>query len=405
MDGPLRLIRRVGSPAALLGTFLGLVGCASDAELDTLTPQGPYARSIDALSDPVFMVAGVVFVIIFGGTGYLWWRFRDDHSDEEYPEQIHGNFRLEILWTLVPTVILVVIGVFTIATLADLNSSEDNAMALSVDGESTSWEPAVVVVGQQWWWEYRYYFDGLDGVDLSDPRHLPPADIVTANQLVIPTGEEVELKITSRDVIHSYWIPALNGKRDAVPRRVTDWKIAADEPGVYFGQCTEFCGLSHSRMQMQAVALSPTDFQAWVDQQLEPVAEPTDPAAVAGMAIFETQCARCHVVNGVNGPHDDEPSKGADLIANAAPDLTHLMSRTTYAGGIFNLYEPDGSLDRTQLEAWLRNSPAEKPAVAEDRRGMPAMGLSETEIDNVVAYLQTLGASPSIEIIAATEVE
>ncbi len=156
---------------------------------------------------------------------------------------------------------------------------------------------------------------------------------------------------------------------------------------------------------MQAVALSQTDFQAWVDQQLEPVAEPTDPAAVAGMAIFETQCARCHVVNGVNGPHDDKPSKGADLIANAAPDLTHLMSRTTYAGGIFNLYEPDGSLDRTQLEAWLRNPPAEKPAVAEDRRGMPAMGLSEVEIDNVVAYLQTLGASPSIEIIAATEVE
>ncbi|MBC8364407.1 MAG: cytochrome c oxidase subunit II [Actinobacteria bacterium] len=405
MDRIVRLFRRAGVPSVLLGALLALTGCASDAELDTLNPQGPYARSIDALSDPVFIVAGVVFLIIFGGTGYLWWRFNDDHGDEEYPEQIQGNFRLEILWTLVPTVILVVICVFTIVTLADLNTYEDNAMALSVDGEPTSWEPAVVVVGQQWWWEYRYYFDGLDDVDLSDPRNLPPADIVTANQLVIPTGQEIELKITSRDVIHSHWIPALNGKRDAVPRRVTYWKIAADDTGVYFGQCTEFCGLSHSRMRMQTVALTPVDFQEWVDQQLQPAADPTDPAAVAGKVIFETQCARCHVINGVNGPDDASASKGADLIANAAPDLTHLMSRTTYAGGIFNLYEPDGNMDRTQLEAWLRNAPAEKPAYAEGRRGMPAMGLSETEIDNVVAYLQTLGTSPSLEVIAATEVE
>tara|TARA_Y100000588_G_scaffold137199_1_gene150908 strand:+ start:507 stop:1661 length:1155 start_codon:yes stop_codon:yes gene_type:complete len=384
----------------MVGALLALAGCAADAELDTLTPKGPDARTIDALSDPVFLVAGVVFIIIFGGTGYLWWRFRDDHSDEEYPEQVHGNFRLEILWTIIPTVILVVIGVFTIITLTDLNRYEDNAMALSVDGDTTTWEPEVVVVGQQWWWEYRYYFGGTEGLDLSDARHLPPADIVTANQLVIPVGQEIELKMSSRDVIHSHWIPALNGKRDVVPGRTTYWKLEAEEPGVYFGQCTEFCGLSHSRMRMQAVALSPADFQAWVDQQVQPAAEPTDPAAIAGMAIFESQCARCHVIDGVN-----DETKGADLIANAAPNLTHLMSRTTYAGGIFNLYEPDGSLDRTQLEAWLRNAPAEKPAYAEGRRGMPAMGLGETEIDDVVAYLETLGTRPSMDVIVATEVE
>jgi cytochrome c oxidase subunit 2 len=384
----------------MVGALLALAGCAADAELDTLTPKGPDARTIDALSDPVFLVAGVVFIIIFGGTGYLWWRFRDDHSDEEYPEQVHGNFRLEILWTIIPTVILVVIGVFTIITLTDLNRYEDNAMALSVDGDTTTWEPEVVVVGQQWWWEYRYYFGGTEGLDISDARHLPPADIVTANQLVIPVGQEIELKMSSRDVIHSHWIPALNGKRDVVPGRTTYWKLEAEEPDVYFGQCTEFCGLSHSRMRMQAVALSPADFQAWVDQQVQPAAEPTDPAAIAGKAIFESQCARCHVIDGVN-----DETKGADLIANAAPNLTHLMSRTTYAGGIFNLYEPDGSLDRTQLEAWLRNSPAEKPAYAEGRRGMPAMGLSETEIDDVVAYLETLGTRPSMDVVVATEVE
>ena len=246
----------------LLGIFAVTSACSSGAELDTLKPKGPVSRSIDSLSDPVFMIAGIVFLIIFGGTALLWLRFRDDHSDEEFPDQVHGNFKLEILWTLIPTLILAGVSVFTLITLAEINDSDDNVMALSVDGEAISWEPEVLVVGQQWWWEYRYYLDGLDGVDLSDARNLPPADIVTSTQMVVPTGEEIELKITSRDVIHSHWIPALNGKRDAVPGRGSPWKIEADEPGVYFGQCTEFCGLSHARMRMQVVAMEPENFQA-----------------------------------------------------------------------------------------------------------------------------------------------
>ena len=385
----------------LTGLLFLVTGCASDAELDTLNPQGPISRSIDNLSDPVFFVAGVVFLIIFGGTAVIWWRFRDSHSDDEFPEQVHGDLKLEILWTVIPTLILAVIAVFTLITLADINSNDDNAVALSVDGTSVSWEPEVVVVGQQWWWEYRYYFDGLEGVDVSNARDLPPADIVTGTQLVIPTGQEIELRITSRDVIHSHWIPALNGKRDAVPGRVSPWKIKADDPGVYFGQCTEFCGLSHSRMRMQVVAMEPDDFQTWVDQQIQPGAEPNSEAAIRGRSTFEAQCTRCHVVNGLN----DKDFKGADLVSNAAPNLTHFMSRTTFAGGVFNLYEPDGSLNRTQLEAWLRNAPAEKPAYAEGRRGMPNMGLDEGQIDDLVSYLQTLGTKPSVQIIAATEVE
>ena len=381
-----------------------LAGCASNAPLDTLKPQGPISRSIDSLSDPIFLLAGIVFILIFGASGLIWWKFRDDHSSDEFPPQIHGHFRAEIGWTIGPAILMVAIGVFTLFGHFELNSEDRTDIVLNVDGVSTSWDPEIVVVGQQWWWEFRYYFDGLDGVDLSDPRNLPPADIVTASQMVIPTGSEIGLSITSRDVIHSFWIPALNGKRDAVPRRISPWKIEADVPGFYFGQCTEFCGLSHSRMQMQAVAMAPVDFQAWVDEQMQPAAQPTDAAAERGLAVFEGQCTRCHVVNGVNGVNDDQPSKGADLVANAAPNLTHLMSRTTFAGGIFDLYEPDGSLNRTQLEAWLRNAPAEKPAYAEGRRGMPAMGLSEGQIDDVVAYLKTLGARPDMEVIAATEV-
>ena len=389
---------------ALLASALLLVtGCAADAELDTLQPQGPTARDIDKLLDPVLIIAYVVFFLVFGATIFIWWKFRDRHEDEEFPTQVHGNTKLEILWTIIPTLILAVVSVFTLITLSSVNSTETNEVMVTVEEESVVWEPEVVVVGQQWWWEFRYYFDGLDGVDLSDARNLPPADIVTAGQLVMPTGQEIELSITSRDVIHSFWIPALNGKRDAAPGRVHPWKLEADEPGVYFGQCTEFCGLSHSRMRMQAIALAPEDFQTWVDQQLtdQDSDSITDEAIARGLTVFENQCARCHVVNGVN----DETSIGADLVANAAPNLTHFMSRTTYAGGIFNLYEPDGTIDRTQLEAWLRNAPAEKPAYAEGRRGMPALGLSEDEIDDVVAYLETLGTPPSSFIIQATEVE
>ena len=389
---------------ALFASALLLVtGCAADAELDTLQPQGPTARDIDKLLDPVLIIAYVVFFLVFGATIFIWWKFRDRHEDEEFPTQVHGNTKLEILWTIIPTLILAVVSVFTLITLSSVNSTETNEVMVTVEEESVVWEPEVVVVGQQWWWEFRYYFDGLDGVDLSDARNLPPADIVTAGQLVMPTGQEIELSITSRDVIHSFWIPALNGKRDAAPGRVHPWKLEADEPGVYFGQCTEFCGLSHSRMRMQAIALAPEDFQTWVDQQLtdQDSDSITDEAVARGLTVFENQCARCHVVNGVN----DETSIGADLVANAAPNLTHFMSRTTYAGGIFNLYEPDGTIDRTQLEAWLRNAPAEKPAYAEGRRGMPALGLSEDEIDDVVAYLETLGTPPSSFIIQATEVE
>ena len=388
-------------PVFLLSVLVFVSSCSSGAELDTLKPKGPTSRSIDALSDPVFLIAGIVFVIILGGTALLWIRFRDDHSDDEFPEQVHGNFNLEILWTLIPTLILAGVAVFTLITLSEINDSDNNVMALSVDGQSVSWEPEVVVVGQQWWWEYRYYLDGLEGVDLSDARNLPPADIVTSTQMVIPTGEEIELKITSRDVIHSHWIPALNGKRDAVPGRVSPWKIEADEPGVYFGQCTEFCGLSHARMRMQVVAMEPDEFQEWVNQQSESANEPKTETEKRGLEIFESLCARCHVINGVN----DQTSKGADLVSNAAPNLTHLMSRTTFAGGIFNMYEPNGSLNRTQLEAWLRNAPDEKPAYAEGRRGMPNMGLDESQIDDLIAYLETLGEKPKIEIISATEVE
>jgi cytochrome c oxidase subunit 2 len=431
--------RRWLSRAGLLVVATTLLSaCAKDAELNTLDPKGPNARSIDNLIDPVFIIAGVVLLFVMGGTIYMMVRFRaSKHPQGDFPEQLHGNTKLEIGWTIVPALILAGVAVFSVAQYQRLNDYHRKD-ALSV-----------VVVGNQWWWEYRYYFDGFNPDKNYDPAidtSLEPVknrdgltavspDIITATQLVVPAGKEVDLSITSRDVIHSFWIPQLNGKRDAVPGRMSPWKIEADNPGVYFGQCTEFCGLSHSRMRMQVVAMTPEDFDAWVqaveqpaqaptaaaqkwlDQQKELAAgkeipkgqvveAPTATPAERGMVAFRTQCSRCHEVFGIN----DDIYKGAEEVSGAAPNLTHFASRTTYAGGIFDLYNADGSLNRPQLEAWLRNPPAQKAMAPNytdpaQSRGMPNLNLSEAQIDDLVEFLQTLGPKPSDAVIQQTQVE
>jgi cytochrome c oxidase subunit 2 len=259
----------------------------------------------------------------------------------------------------------------------------------------------VTVIGQQWWWEFQY-------PDLKDANGKP---IVTANEMVIPAGKNVDLSITSRDVIHSFWIPSLNGKRDAVPGRLQPLNMAADKPGDYYGQCTEFCGLSHANMRMRVVALSDADFQKWVDNQLKPAADATDPTAQAGETIFKSQCTRCHTVTGLTDaagkPIVSQPNE--QLVSGAAPNLTHLMSRTVFAGATLNLDRPGctgdlqgqvtgtpvSCLNVAALSAWLRNPPGVIPMDVTPNpngliRGMPNLGLSETQISQLVAYLSTL---------------
>ncbi len=414
-----RLCRR---PLGLvLGLGFVLAGCAKDAELDTFQDRSETARQINDLVYPVFIVAGVVLVLVCGAL--LWMSIKnrvpaDKDYEGEFPTQVSHNNRLEIGWTIGPAVIMTVIAVATLITHLAINSTEANAIDIQVDGQAETWEPRVVVVGQQWWWEYRYYLtEDITTQDLGDPWNLPKADIVTAGQMVIPTGQEVELIITSRDVIHSHWIPALNGKKDAVPGMYTPWKLEADEPGVYFGQCTEFCGLSHSRMRMQAVAVTPGAFQDWINTQMAEATMPTDEdtAEYRGMQVFTNFCASCHLVRGLN----DEDYNGAETVSGSAPDLTHFAGRTTFAGGLFNVYDPDGSLNDDglaplnddDLAAWIRNPDDVKENYADDLpegslpRGMPDMGLSERQISDVIALLATLGPRPTEAQILATEVE
>ena len=410
---------RVGARMAKLGGMVFALavlasGCAKHAPQTTLKPKGPKAQQINNLINPVFMIAGVVFVIILGGALFIAIKFRDKGDDgDEFPKQIHGNFRAEIGWTILPAIILMAVAVPTVSTIFDL-AKKPPASAVQVE-----------VIGQQWWWEYRYDINHDGKYD----------DVVTANDLVIPAGQDISLKITSRDVIHSWWAPALNGKKDAVPGRIHPLSINADKPGEYIGQCTEFCGLSHAEMRIKVVALSEGDFTKWVTHQEKTFENPTDKLAQAGWSTFTGQCTTCHRINGLTNPTSspDDPSLATELfkypaseagktnpqsgalnqVSGAAPNLTHIMSRSMFAGGKFNLRKttkacealgedwasmPDGiekCLNRKDLEAWLRNAPRQKAmhagaVMSPDSRGMPNFNLSEDQIDQLVAFLSTL---------------
>ena len=422
MSGRARGLVWLSSLLVIAGTIALIVVAIvvdKDHPLSTLSPVGRQGRDIAELINPIFIVAGVVFFLVQGAVLALWWRYRvagsetgdgeyGYYDDDEFPDQTHGNNRLEIAWTIVPTVLLAVISVFTLVALFALD-----------DVKASDEDITVTVIGQQWWWEYQYHLDG--------DTDTPP-DFVTANELVIPVGVDVALDIKSRDVIHSFWIPKLNGKRDAVPGRSHDWVIQSEEPGRFRGQCTEFCGLSHGYMKMVAVALPTAEFHQWKNNQMTPAEAPAEGTkAAAGWATFSQQCASCHVVNGLtsaanrggaaDSPPDDWDIYGEDLggdagsyldrdevlVAGAAPNLTHLMTRGTFAGSAFDLYlnagdhipylelAEDGTLNRGELEAWISNAPQRKPADADDLRGMPARtGLSPDDIDDVVAFLSTL---------------
>jgi cytochrome c oxidase subunit II len=383
--------------ALMASLLLLLSACASDAPQDTLDPAGPIARKIDNLVNPVFIVAAVVFVLVEFGVLYLVLKFRQrkDDDPDELPGQTHGNTKLEIGWTVLPALLLGFVSFATLATLFDINDTKDDGLT-------------VQVAGQQWWWEFTYDTDG-DG-------EFTDEDVLTANDLVIPAGQNVDLEVTSRDVIHSFWIPRLNGKKDAVPGRQHSLMINADEPGTYVGQCTEFCGLSHAYMRQRVVALPPDEFEAWLDDQQAEADEPTDEAAAAGAELFASQCSVCHLARGINDDQFEEAGDGTtELVSENAPDLTHFATRGAFAGATFDLWEDldgdhiveadeigtanGGVLNRAALEAWLRDPPAQKPMApvtpeeveaGEQGRGMPNLNLSEEQIDQLVAFLEAL---------------
>jgi len=372
-DAPSRRPRRVrrGALAAVAaGALVALGGCAKDAPQDVFQPSGEGARRINDLQVPVFIAAGVVGVLVAIAVITVILRFRRRPGDERVPAQIHGNTVLEVGWTILPALILVCVAVPTVALVIDMADTPDEAIEVDV-------------VGQQWWWEFTY----------------PENGIITSGELVIPVDTDVVLNITSRDVVHSFWVPRLNGKRDAAPNRIHQLTLRAEETGEFWGQCTEFCGLSHANMRLRAVVLSQADYQTWVENQLKPAEVPEEgTSAFAGYEAFGQRCASCHSITG-------QPIQPADvpLVSGVAPNLTHFMSRTTFAGAMYDLKREDCAvepelptgtpvecLNRQDLEAWLRDPSSLKPMVPGDQRGMPTLGLTEADITALVDYLSTL---------------
>lgn len=399
---PSQSVRRsIGASFAGISAALFLSSCAKNAPQDIFVPKGDNAQKIDTLQNIVFPIAGIVGVLVLGLAGYIFYKFRD--QGQAIPSQSHGKPVVEIVLTIVPALILSVVGVFTVRTIFDLAKTEDTQMVINV-------------TGQQWWWEYDYPAQSSMGIN---------QPIISSGQLVIPAGTNVLLRETSRDVIHSYWIPALNGKKDAVPGRIHLLRLQADKPGIYAGQCTEFCGLSHANMRMEAVALSKEDFAKWVANQQKVYTGPAEATlAKEGEGVFLNQCVRCHQVNGIKDASGKAIISAPDenVWAGAAPNLTHLMTRNTFAGAKFDLLNKDcrstvwsaaseefgakylsgvseSCLNQKDLRAWLRNAPAMKPMYADPAklepmggkyRGMPNLNLTEDDIDKLVAYLLTL---------------
>ena len=333
----MRRNRRLAALSASL--FLFLAACAENAPQDTLEPKGPVARTIDHLIDPVFIVAGLVFLLVEGLILLVIFKFRA-RPDSPEPEQIHGNTRLEVGWTLAPALILLAVAVPTITTIFKLAKKPTNAVN-------------VTVIGHQFWWEYRY--DDLG--------------VITANELRMPVGRPVELTLKSEDVIHSYWIPPLGGKTDVVPGRENHMHLEADAAGTYLGQCTEFCGASHANMRARAIAMPPQDFDAWVAGQRAPsVKASPGTTGEAGALLFQQKgCVGCHTVEGV--------SQGM-----VGPNLSHFATRTTFAGSIFDNND-------TNLRRWLRDPQGEKPG---NKMVIPGAPLKPDEITELITYLNTL---------------
>ncbi len=333
----------------LLLTAIFLVACGQETPQTTLNPQTESARTIYNLSIYLFWLGVGVFVIVESWLLISIFKYRHQ-DDDQLPAQIHGNTKVEIAWTIVPAIIAIFIFVLTFSAIQKIEIKPTVAA-----GE----EVKVVVIGHQWWWEFRY-------PDIKDVNGQP---LVTANEMWVPAGSVIDLTVTSADVIHDFWIPGLSGKRDAIPNRDNKIWFATDDIAdgaplqTYWGQCAEYCGTQHAYMKMRVVVASRGDFARWSQEQGDVAVNTTLPASFA-------TCIGCHAVRGTNA------------VGVIGPDLTHFGSRQTIAAG---------TLDNnpTNLHAWL-----DDPNKVKRGNLMSAVIKDDTlkpeEIDELVNYLLSL---------------
>jgi cytochrome c oxidase subunit 2 len=335
--------------AAALSVRASEVAAAAPADRGSATvssvfaPVSTPAASIHELSLLVIGICAAIFIVVGGLLAYTIVRFRRRGDDLHEPPQVYGSYPIELAWTVVPLMIVFVLILATTRTIGQLQKTTAPPHALQV-----------TVVGHQWWWEFRY----------------PSLGITTANELHVPVSTSTNprptfLTLESDDVVHSFWVPRLAGKTDVIPNWVNHMWIEPWETGTYLGQCAEFCGLQHAHMLIRVVVQSAADFDRWAAAQEQPAA--VDPRVDAGRRLFQsTACVNCHTIGGTAAQ------------GTFGPDLTHLISRHTIGAGTV-LNTP------ANLSQWVRDPQQIKPGCL-----MPAMQLSDDEVNEIVAYLLTL---------------
>jgi cytochrome c oxidase subunit 2 len=336
------------------GTILGLVlisalmlGACDIKTPNTLDPKGPVALWQSNLFWFILVVATIIFVGVTGVLLYSIIRFRDRPGAAE-ARQFDGNSRLEIAWTILPSLVLFLVLIFTIYTLYNMTPSATAANTLHVRA-----------IGHQWWWEFQY-------------EDASPV-VVTGDELHVPVGTVVHVDLASDNVIHSFWIPQLSGKTDVIPGHDNSLVFKADAAGNYRGECGEYCGTQHANMNFVVVADTPDVYASWLQSQQALAAVPSTDQQQSGLSLFQhAGCAGCHSINGVNA----QPGKPGPTIG---PNLTHFGSRQLIAGGVL-------SNTNDNLTKWLADPQGIKPG---NDMVIPVQ-LDQSQISDLVAYLESL---------------
>lgn len=318
------------------------IGLLASIAVPVLDPASPNAIAIYHVFVIVFLICMAILAIVVGLICTSLVRFRAGNG--KVPAQNFGSDRAEIVWTVPPVLIVLFLAMVSAKLILSAQATAASEVAGPGDAD-------IIVVGHQWWWEVRY----------------PSSGVVTANEIHVPIGCKLLVRVDSADVIHSFWVPQLVPKMDMVPGQHNYVFLEADEPGVYDGACSEFCGDQHAWMRFIVVAESPQEYKAWLDRQ-EPAAQaPVGATALAGRSLFFNQtCINCHAIGGTSA------------IADAAPDLTHLATRRQLAAGVI-ANTPEN------LALWLRNPQDIKPGCK-----MPNFNFNDDQVNQLTAYLEGL---------------
>ena len=325
--------RRFFSTAIMVGLPLFVAaGCRAIESFNPVTRQG---LSIANLFIVVLVISAVIFLLVAGLLVYILFRYRGRPGEQD-PPQVHGNRNLEIVWTAAPALIVLVLFLLGLQTMNTVNATDPSALRIKV-------------IGHQWWWEFQY----------------PDLGVATANEVHVPVGVPLKFELESADVIHSFWVPKLGWKKDAIPGKTNDMWVQFDQPGVYDGPCTEYCGLQHAWMRIRLAALTAEQFKAWTEQQRRSASD-RPAGATAGQEVFlRNTCVNCHAVRGT-------PAAG-----KVGPDLTHFASRSTIGAGVL-------ANTPQNLRRWVKEVQTVKPGVL-----MP--NYPELSDDDVTALVEFLG--------------